>query len=90
MELGLILFSLKTGWFKEKIRIWRYFLIPGTWLYLIKARRELKKIRKVKDKDIIELFSGKIAHQEVDDFKLKIINPFFDLYWIIVKKIVWW
>jgi GT2 family glycosyltransferase len=90
MEIGLILFSLKSGWFKEKMRVWQYFLTPNKWFYLIKARQEVRKIRKVKDRDIIELFSGKIAHQGVDDVKLKLINPFFNLYWWSVKKIVWW
>jgi hypothetical protein len=86
MEIGLILFSLKSGWFKEKIRVWLYFLSPEKWFYLIKARYEVKKIRKVKDSDIIDLFSGEIAHQGVDDIKLKLINPFFNLYWQAVLE----
>ncbi len=90
MELGLILFSLKSGWFWEKMRVWVYFFDLSHWRYLIKARREVKKIRRVKDGDIIGLFSGKILHQGVDDVKLKIINPVFNLYWRAVKKIIWW
>jgi GT2 family glycosyltransferase len=91
MEAGLILFSIKTGWFREKIRMWAYFLTPKTWAYLLRARNNTQKLRKVKDKDIVPMLSGRILHQEVDgDAKLKFINPIFDWYWGVVKKIIWW
>jgi GT2 family glycosyltransferase len=60
MEIGLVLFSLKSGWFKEKMRVWQYFLNINHWHYLIKVRRDVKKIRRIKDRDIIKLFSGEI------------------------------
>ena len=50
MEFGLILFSLKSGWFREKLKVWIYFLSPRTWIYLIKARAETQKLRRIKVK----------------------------------------
>ena len=88
MEFGLILFSIKTGWLKEKLRVWAYFLNPRTWAYLYRARKEVQSLRQVKDKDIVKLISGRIWYQEVADWKLKFINPVFSLYWQIVKKII--
>jgi len=90
MEFGLILFSLKTGWFKEKIKVWKYFLSPEKWIYLIKARKEVQKMRKIKDKEIVKMITGKIWYQEVDDWKLRFINPFFNLYWKIIKRLIIW
>ncbi len=90
MELGLLLFSLKTGWFKEKLRVWKYFFIPSTWRYLIKARRQSQGLRKVKDSDIVNLITGRIWYQEIDDVKLRLINPIFDFYWRICKFIIIW
>ena len=90
MELGLVLFSLKTGWFKEKIRMWKYFLTPRTWKYIIKSRREVQRLRKRKDSEIVKMISGRIWYQEVDDWKLRFINPFFDIYWKIVRAIIIW
>jgi GT2 family glycosyltransferase len=90
MELGLALFSLKTGWFKEKTKVWKYFLTPAKWKYLIHARRQAQILRKVKDRDIIDMFSGKIWYQEIDDAKLRLINPVFNLYWKIVSKLIIW
>ncbi|MDD5072046.1 MAG: glycosyltransferase family 2 protein [Patescibacteria group bacterium] len=90
MEFGLLLFSLKTGWFKEKIKVWLYFLKPRTWKYLIKARREAQNLRKIKDRNIVKMFSGKIWYQEIGDWKLKLVNPVFQLYWFLVRKIIFW
>jgi GT2 family glycosyltransferase len=88
MEFGLVLFSLKGGWFKEKIKVWFYFLNPLKWVYIIQARRDSQAVRKIKDKDIVDLISGRIWYQEIDDWKLRFINPVFEFYWRIVKRII--
>jgi GT2 family glycosyltransferase len=90
MELGLILFSFNSGWFKEKLRVWAYFFDPRHWQYLIRARRQTQGLRKIKDRDIVSMFSGRIWYQEIDDIKLRLINPVFGAYWQLVKKIIWW
>ena len=90
MEIGHIFFSLKNGWFKDKLLVWKYFLTPKTWAYLIKARKRNQNLRKVKDKDIVKMITGKISHQEFNDWKLKLINPVFNFYWMVVKKIIFW
>jgi GT2 family glycosyltransferase len=90
MEIGLISFSFQSGWYKEKLKVWGYFLNPKNWPYLFRARRESQKLRQAKDADIIKLFSGRIWYQEIDDVKLRLINPIFHAYWAIVKLIVNW
>lgn len=90
MEFGLVLFSFKTGWFKEKKRVWLYFLRLRTWKYIIRSRRRNQELRKVKDAEIIKLIVGRIWYQEVADWKLRLINPIFGLYWRIVSKIIIW
>ena len=90
MELGLLLFSAKTGWLKEKIKVWLYFLKPRTWQYLIKARRQAQSLRQVKDRDIVKMFTGKIWYQEIDDPKLRFVNPIFDWYWRLVRLFIIW
>jgi len=90
MEAGLVLFSLKTGWFKEKMRVWKYFLTPAKWKYIRAARKRNQSLRKIKDKDIAKMISGRIWYQEVGDIRLKLINPVFDLYWKIVRRMMIW
>jgi len=88
MELGLTLFSLKTGWFREKLRVWLYFLNPFKWSYFIKARRQVQRSRAVKESQILPLISGRIWYQEIADPKLKFINPIFSAYWAVVRGII--
>lgn len=88
MEFGLILFSLKSGWFREKLRVWFFFLSPVTWGYLWRERRNSQRTRKVNDFEVVKMFSGRIWYQEVDDWKLRAINPVFEVYWKIVLKII--
>ena len=90
MEIGLILFSLKTGWFKEKIRVWKYFLTPRKWAYIYAARKRNQSLRKVRDRDIAKMISGRIWYQEVGDIKLRLINPVFDLYWRVIRFLIKW
>lgn len=90
MEIGHILFSIKNGWWREKRRVWMYFFKPRTWAYIFKARRRNQKGRKVKDAQIAKLITGRIWYQEIDDWKLRVINPFFNLYWKICKFIIIW
>ena len=90
MELGLILFAIKGGWMKEKIKVWQYFFSLKNWQYIFRTRREVQRLRNVKDCDIIPMFSGKIWYQEIDDVKLRLVNPIFNAYWWLVKKIIIW
>ncbi len=90
MELGLLLFAIKVGYLKEKFKVYKYFFTPSKWLYIHQGRRQAQKLRKAKDKDIVKMFSGRIWYQEIDDVKLKLVNPIFNLYWQIVKKLIIW
>jgi len=90
MEIGLIIFAIKGGWFKEKLRVYCYFLNPVKWIYLWQARQQTQKLRQVKDKEIAKMISGRIWYQEIDDVKLRLVNPVFNLYWRIVKILIRW
>ena len=90
MEIGLIFFAVSGGWFKEKINVYKYFLSLKNWRYIIKTRRQTQKLRLVKDKDIIKLFSGKIWYQEIGDARLKIANIVFGTYWRIARVLIRW
>lgn len=89
MEIGLSLFSLKSGWFKEKLRSYGFFFNPLNWSYLINARRFVQKTRKRKDYQILPLFSGRISYQEIDNPLLNYVtNPIFNLYFQIIRSIL--
>jgi GT2 family glycosyltransferase len=88
MELGLMLFSIQSGWFKEKLKVWNYFLSYDSWEYLKKARQRNQKLRKVKDKQIVRLIAGEIWYQEIGNWKLRLMNPVFSAYWRLVRIVL--
>ncbi|MFA5247684.1 MAG: glycosyltransferase family 2 protein [Patescibacteria group bacterium] len=88
MEFGLLLFSLKNGSLKEKIKVWKYFLSLKNWRYIIKARARNQGLRQVRDREIAKLVTGKIWYQEVGDWKLRLINPVFNAYWLFVRVLL--
>ncbi|MEI6597314.1 MAG: glycosyltransferase family 2 protein, partial [bacterium] len=49
MEVGLIFFATKGGWFKEKINVYKYFLKLKNWRYIVEARKQAQKLRQIKD-----------------------------------------
>ncbi len=90
MELGLVLFSIKSGWFKEKLKVWAYFFSAKHWAYIIRERRRIQSTRTISDRALSRLISGRIWYQEVDDIKLRLINPVFEVYWRLLRLIMFW
>ncbi|MFH1522878.1 MAG: glycosyltransferase family 2 protein [Patescibacteria group bacterium] len=91
MDIGMLFFSIINGWFKTKIKVYYYFLKPNSWLKIFKARKEIQEIRKVKDKEMVKNFFGKVLFQEIDNPVLRYIgNPILNIYWQVVKRIIWW
>ena len=90
MEIGLIFFAARGGWFKEKIDVYKYFLSLKNWRYILEARERTQKLRRAKDKDIIKLFSGRIWYQEIGGGRLKIANVIFNIYWKVIKVFIRW
>jgi GT2 family glycosyltransferase len=88
MEGGLVLFSIQSGWFKEKLDVWKYFLSLKNWQLIFKKRHQIQRTRKLSEKKILSLITGKIWYQEIGSWKLKVANPIFELYWFIVRAII--
>lgn len=88
MELGLTLFSFQNGSFNEKLKVWNYFLSYDNWKYIKKARKRNQGLRKVRDRELVRLITGKIWYQEIGDWKLRLVNPIFNAYWVLVKVVL--
>lgn len=90
MELGTAYFSISSGWWSEKKKVWAYFLRPSTWRYIIEQRRSLRKLRQVGDAVLFATMSGRIEHQEVESKALRLANIFFDYYFRLIKFVCIW
>lgn len=91
MELGMWAYAILNGWIMTKIKVKWYFWKPSTWKHIFRVRKEVKILRKVKDKDIIKDFSGKIEFQEIANPLLKhVANPILNFYFKVISKLIFW
>jgi hypothetical protein len=88
MEFGVLLFAFQRGWFREKLKVYQYFLSLKNWKYILAARRNSQKLRRVKDRDIVGMFSGRIWYDEIGDWKLGLVNHLLNTYWNFIKWIL--
>lgn len=91
MDIAMFFYSFINGWWKEEFRVYNYFFNPKNWIKLLNTRKEVQKNRKIKDKMIVKRFVGQIDFQDIQNPLLKYVaNPIFNLYWQIIRKLIWW
>jgi len=91
IELGMLIFSIKNGWFEARKNLYLYFLKISNWQKILKFRREAKKIRKISEKEAVASFAGKLMSAKIHDSIFeRIVNPCMDIYWKIIKKLIIW
>jgi len=90
MELGIIAYAAKNGWLKQKLK--GYWWIIGHWPSIFSRRLDYQfKLRRIKDRLIIKLFTGSIEFQEVSYFPLTyVVNPLMRAYLWLAQKIIFW
>jgi hypothetical protein len=91
MEFGQLFYAALRGLFWPKFKVYRYFLQPKNWIRMIRNKRRKTKLRKIKDRELAKLIVGKIEFQEIANPILKyLVNPIFNLYWHVVKQLIFW
>lgn len=91
MEFGTLLFAFRSGWWKEKLRSWAFFMQPSTWRYIRTRRALIRALRTRTDREMMEHMVGVITAQEVEHpIVTHIVNPVFSVYFGIVKRIIFW
>lgn len=91
MEAGILAFSFKGGFWKEKLKSYKYFFDLKNLKNIHQKRKTVQANRVAGDKELMKNFSGTIEFQDIDNFALdKIANPVFNFYWAIIRKIIFW
>lgn len=90
-EAALLVFAIAKGWWRDKLKVWAYLLKPKTWGYIAKTRRDVNRIRRRSDREILALTSPTIAYQDVESWPVKVfLNPIGRaLHWL-TKVVVFW
>ncbi|KKQ27283.1 MAG: hypothetical protein US42_C0011G0021 [Candidatus Magasanikbacteria bacterium GW2011_GWC2_37_14] len=94
LEFGLWLFAFKGGWWKERVKVYQYWLKTSSWQLWLGKRKNIQSLRKVSDRDLLKTAVSGIYFQEksMENPLLKYLgNPLMTLYyWVVVKGLIWW
>lgn len=64
VETVSLLMSIKSGWSREKIRAWTFFLRPSTWTWVLARRRKAQSERLISDRVFLKDATGEILFQD--------------------------
>jgi len=94
LDIGLIFFSLKGGWFKERMKVYKYWLNYKNYKVWFQFRKGVQKTRKISDRELLKSSVSEILFQEKETehpLVLYVGNPVLKLYYnLIVRLLVWW
>ena len=91
VDIALFAFAVKGGWWREKLKAWKWFFTPATWAYIARGRREIGKLRKVSDADILAGMTPIVAYQDIESpFVRTIINPIWRGLFAVTRFFVCW
>ncbi len=91
MELGMFPYVFLNKWTKAKLKVYFWFLVPKNFNLVLKKRKEIQKLRKISDRELMKGMTGVIDFQQIENPVLKYIaNPFFAFYWWLIQKVIFW
>jgi len=93
LEFGLWLFAFKSGWWKERVKVYQYWLKFESWKLWFSKRKYIQSIRKVSDRDLLKSAVSGIYFQEkaMENPLLKYIgNPVMKVYFALARLIIRW
>jgi GT2 family glycosyltransferase len=90
-DIGLLLFAIKGGWWREKLRASAWFFHASTWAYLWRGRKEIAHLRRVSDGEILKHFTAAVAYQEFQSpLVSKVMNPLWNISFRLLSALVIW
>ncbi len=102
VELASLLFSIRGGWWREKVRAWAFFSRPSTWKWVCERRRRIQSERIISDRELLSIAESQILFQEggADDTGIqkdvngtivtRVANPGLTILWRIIYSLIRW
>jgi GT2 family glycosyltransferase len=86
-EVGLTVVSLREGWFRAKVRGWRW--IGGNARWILGHRRRLQAARTVRDRDLAAQLTPILDPAMIELPKaVRFVNPVLAGYWALVRRLL--
>jgi len=90
-DCGLLAMAAKAGWLRAKLRALLWFCRPAAWRYLWRGRRDIARIRRVPDRELLRHFTAVI---DFPDFRSPIVTKLVEPVWkamlALLRAIVRW
>ena len=90
MELGQLFFALKNRYINKKMRAYAFLFSLHGWKKLLQKRKLIQSKRVRSDHQVVTNFSGQILFQPLASPLLRMVNIFFNIYWQVVKLLIFW
>ena len=91
MECGMIAYAVLNKWWDAKFKAIKYFWKLDSWKKIYHKRKQVAKFRKLRDRDLIKSFEGRVLFQEIANPILNyLVNPMMNIYWKIIRSIIVW
>jgi hypothetical protein len=88
-EAALLVAAVRGGWWREKLKVYAYFLRPSAWRHIARGRAAVMLSREVSDREIVRLFVPAISYQEVaGPFTRYVANPCMTVLWAFLKLLI--
>jgi GT2 family glycosyltransferase len=86
-ELGLTVVSIREGWFRAKVRGWRW--VGGNARWILGHRRGLQSARTVRDRDLAVHLTPILDPAMIELPKaVRFVNPMLAGYWALVRRLL--
>ena len=102
VELASLLFAIRGGWWREKVRAWAFFFHGSTWKWVWERRRRIQCERQISDRELLSIADSAIKFQEggSDDTGIqrdvngiivsRIANPTLTVIWKVIYFLIRW
>ncbi len=93
LEVGLLCFSLVRGWWRERLKVYWYWLQPKHWKLWLVKRKKTQDARLISDRELLKTAVSEVKFQEnavQNPILNKIGNTIMRKYWQLVSSLVWW
>lgn len=88
---GLLVQSLRGGYFLEVIAAHLYFLNPAVWGRIWRRRRQVQRLRRRPDREVISRFVSQIKFQDLPETSVtRLGNAVMAGYWRVVRPLIRW
>lgn len=91
MDFGLLLFSFKSGWWRQKLAVYYEWLMKDYWHWIRKRRKQIQAVRKISDKELLK-YSTPVIEFQGEGVKNPLLehvaNPSLAFYWALVRWLI--